>query len=133
MRIIYIMRIVNQGKSADFSYNISWLGLWSYAEISLCLTVACALSLPKLLRANKTKFSLVSSFFSRIFSSVSQSLNLSFLGSSTEAKGAAVRTENHKGNGSMKAPPIELVFLTEPTPVAKPFRQEFYSENGRIV
>ena len=51
-----MVRLKNQGKHPDISWEIWWMGLWSYAEITLAIIVACALSLPRLFRAKSKEF-----------------------------------------------------------------------------
>lgn len=63
MRVVHTWRIVKDERTADVSYNIVAMGLWSYAEVALGIIVACTLSLPKLIQAKgwKMPFSLFSS------------------------------------------------------------------------
>lgn len=51
MRVFHTWRIVKDEKNADISYNMIAMGLWSYAEVSLGMIIACALSLPTLMQA----------------------------------------------------------------------------------
>lgn len=55
MRVVHTWRIVEDEKTADVSYNIVAMGLWSYAEVALGIIVACALSLPKRIQAKGWK------------------------------------------------------------------------------
>jgi hypothetical protein len=65
MRLLYMFRLESQGDNQDASYEMAWMGLWSWAEISLGVVVACTLSLPKLVRAKSKELS-------SLFSSVAQ-------------------------------------------------------------
>lgn len=54
MRVIHIHRIYHPPPHLslpDASYELAWLGLWSWAELALGIMVACSLSLPKIYRA----------------------------------------------------------------------------------
>lgn len=50
MRIYYIMKLHDQEDRADTSYELAWMGLWAWAEISLGIICACSFSLPKVWR-----------------------------------------------------------------------------------
>ncbi len=49
MIIIYLYRM--GGPNADISYNVCWLGLWVFAEISFGITVTGTFLLPKFIEA----------------------------------------------------------------------------------
>ena len=49
MVIVYLARML--GKDADVSYNIAWGGMWSFAEISLGITVTGVFLVPKFIEA----------------------------------------------------------------------------------
>lgn len=68
MIIIYLTR--SGGDNADLSYNITWAGLWAYAEISFGIIVTCTLSLPKFIEAKGVKFHDAFSSFTRPFTSL---------------------------------------------------------------
>jgi hypothetical protein len=42
------MRLYRQGNKPDTSYEIAWMGLWSWAEIALGIICACSITLPKI-------------------------------------------------------------------------------------
>ena len=53
MIILYVTRL--DGTNADVSYNIAWMGLWVFAEISFGITVTGTFLLPKFIEAKGTK------------------------------------------------------------------------------
>ena len=55
MRAFYTMRIITAGDHADISYNSVFTALWSYAECTFGVIVACTLSIPKLYQAKGGK------------------------------------------------------------------------------
>jgi hypothetical protein len=66
VRIMYTFQIIRQGNEADVSFNVAWMGIWSLVEEFIGISVACLLSLPKLLRARScTLHSTVSSIGKR--------------------------------------------------------------------
>lgn len=74
MRLLYMFKLERQGDNQDASYEMAWMGLWSWAEIALGIIVACTLSLPKLVRAKSMEFdSVVSSVVQRFTSFKSMS------------------------------------------------------------
>lgn len=70
MRLLYMFRLQSQGNHQDSSYNMAWMGLWSWAEIALGVIVACTLSLPKLVRAKSKEFGSFLSSIARPFNSL---------------------------------------------------------------
>ena len=53
MIIFYVTRL--DGRSADVTYNIAWMGLWVFAEISFGITVTGTFLLPKFVEARGAK------------------------------------------------------------------------------
>jgi hypothetical protein len=70
MRIPYLVRLSNQGLYADYSYEIMWVALWSWAEVALCIIVACTFSLPRLFRAKSNELGCLLSIAIQPFSSL---------------------------------------------------------------
>ena len=60
MIIFYVTRL--DGPNADVTYNIAWMGLWVFAEISFGITVTGTFLLPKFIEARGAK--LCSVYFS---------------------------------------------------------------------
>lgn len=65
-----MFRLESQGDQQDASYEMAWMGLWSWAEIALGIIVACTLSLPKLVRAKSKEFGSLFSSVARPFVSL---------------------------------------------------------------
>lgn len=61
MRLSYLIRLLQQGRRGDSSYQILFMGLWGYAEIALGLIVGCSLHLPKLFRSKSKRGNITSS------------------------------------------------------------------------
>jgi hypothetical protein len=55
MRAYYTMRIISAGDKANMSYLSMLNAVWSYIECTLCITVACTLSIPKLYQVKGKK------------------------------------------------------------------------------
>lgn len=58
MRIMHIYRIYHPPAHLalpDASFELAWLGLWSWAELALGIIVTCSLSLPKIYRAKRSQ------------------------------------------------------------------------------
>jgi hypothetical protein len=70
MRVPYMIKLNNQGKHQDISYEMVWMGLWSWAEIAMGIIVACTLSLPKLFRAKSKQLGFLLSIVTSSFSSL---------------------------------------------------------------
>ena len=70
MRIPYMITLSNQGEYRDISYEMIWMGLWSWAEIAMGIIVACTLSLPRLYRAKSRQLGFLLSTVTRPFSSL---------------------------------------------------------------
>lgn len=68
MRAVYTMRIIQGGDKADITYNSVFTALWSYAECTLGIIVACMLSLPKLWQAKGGRLRNIYSSLARKFS-----------------------------------------------------------------
>ena len=64
-----MFKLESQGDNQDASYEMAWMGLWSWAEISLGVIVACTLSLPKFVRAKSKEFGSLFSSVARPFNS----------------------------------------------------------------
>jgi hypothetical protein len=64
-------KLEDQGDDQDSSYEMAWMGLWSWIEIALgtCTIVACTVTLPKLVRAELKKFGALWSSVARPFTS----------------------------------------------------------------
>jgi hypothetical protein len=69
MRAVYTMRIIQGGAKADVTYNSVFTALWSYAECTLGIIVACMLSLPKLYQAKGGRLRTMYSGLAKKFSS----------------------------------------------------------------
>lgn len=69
MRAFYTMRIISGGDAADISYNSVFTALWSYAECTLGVIVACTLTIPKLIRAKGGKLRAIFSGIAKGFPS----------------------------------------------------------------
>lgn len=65
-----MFKLETQGDYQDNSYEMAWMGLWSWAEVALGIIVACTLSLPKLVRAKSKEVGSMLSSFTRPFSSL---------------------------------------------------------------
>jgi hypothetical protein len=116
MRIIFSMKVVKQGKQADLSYEFAWMGMFAYAEISLGLIVACALALPKLLRAKGAGVTRIGSFVSRVLSPFATGSG-STSGSSVGGEKKSRERERHS---DIEARPDDMVFLSEPSWLTRP-------------
>lgn len=68
MVIIYLERM--GGPNADISYNVCWLGLWVFAEISFGITVTGTFLLPKFIEAEGAKLRGVFSSLTRPLTSL---------------------------------------------------------------
>jgi spore germination protein GerM len=88
MRLLYMFKLEEQGDNQDSSYEMAWMGLWSWAEIALGIIVACTLTLPKLVRAKSKEFSVLLSSVARPFTSFrsSSKTNLTKIRSNDTAK-----------------------------------------------
>jgi hypothetical protein len=75
MRVPYMIKLNNQGKYQDISYEMVWMGLWSWAEIAMGIIVACTLSLPKLFRAKSKQLGFLLSIVTSPFSSLRSKLH----------------------------------------------------------
>ena len=53
MIIFYVTRL--NGQNADVTYNIAWMGLWVFAEVSFGITVTGIFLLPKFIEARGAK------------------------------------------------------------------------------
>lgn len=111
MIILYASRQSGDLATADISYNVAWLGLWAYAEISLGLIVICTLSLPKFIEVKGVKLRLFLSSISRPFSSKSGSWDRSRRSDLDIESGrnADERTGDSKTNASAKMYRLETL------------------------
>ncbi|KAF2655020.1 hypothetical protein K491DRAFT_693317 [Lophiostoma macrostomum CBS 122681] len=74
--------------SGDWSYETAWDGLWAYAELSLGIIIACAITLPKLVKEKGFRFT-------RQFSSLSSLWKRK--SSSDSSHGRADQTSSNDG------------------------------------
>jgi len=56
-------------KKKDVTYEMTWMGLWGFAEITLGIIIACGLSLPRFFRAHAHTFGILLATISRPFNS----------------------------------------------------------------
>jgi hypothetical protein len=106
MRILYTFRIIREGSEADVSFDIAWMGLWSYVELAIGITVACLLSLPKLAQVRGWKLPpTISRFYKRVTSIKTPSFSTWY--SSSEAKEPDVLIEQANDAGARQTTPEE--------------------------
>lgn len=116
MRFPYMFRLQEQGENQDQSYEMAWMGLWSWAEIALGIMIACTLTMPKLVRARSDD---INSFFTRIsqpFVSIKVRIHTSFT-KTTMHKSGLTKIESHELNpqtSPQKAPRIKDVVHAPP-------------------
>ena len=77
MIIYYVTRL--SGTTADVTYNIAWMGLWVFAEISFGITVTGTFLLPKFIEAKGTKLLNVYSSLTRPLTSLTSKLSFGTL------------------------------------------------------
>ena len=89
MIIFYVTRL--DRSNADVTYNIAWMGLWVYAEISFGITVTGTFLLPKFIEAKGAKLRNV--YFSLTRPLTSLTSKLSFGNLLQSRKGTEVTQE----------------------------------------
>ncbi|ORY11130.1 hypothetical protein BCR34DRAFT_333400 [Clohesyomyces aquaticus] len=110
MRIVFTIKIAPKLSEADVSQNGLWIGLWSEAEIALGFIVACALTLPKLIKAKSGQISAAFTYLSMPLSLMS-----SFRGSekSTTSKSSSSASENSSSKKDSKSPRKEQKYMLQ--------------------
>jgi hypothetical protein len=92
MRIVYAVRVTKHPARADISFHYGWSVLWSYAELSIGIIVACLLSVPKLAQAKGWKLEATISRIRKPFVSVGRLIPSAWR-SRREKKESAQRTD----------------------------------------
>ena len=73
MIIFYVTRL--NGRNADVTYNIAWIGLWVFAEVGFGITVTSTFMLPKFIEARGAKLCHVLFSVTRPLSSLTSKLS----------------------------------------------------------
>jgi hypothetical protein len=99
MRIPYMMKLNDQGDKQDASFEMAWMGLWCWAEVTLGIICACSISLPKLWRERRKEMGNVLSKINKPFSAfMSMTRGESSKARSSKASQTSDETGPYKGS-----------------------------------
>ncbi|KAF2872301.1 hypothetical protein BDV95DRAFT_569447 [Massariosphaeria phaeospora] len=123
MRIVFTIKIAPVISMADVSHNGLFIGLWTQAEVALGFIVSCALCLPRLIQAKKSKLSRARSYLSSPLSSLRDTVSRTPPRSTT-------RSSSRKSNLRSQSQPGNLAPATDAMHMSKTEgkRPMFYDE-----